>query len=444
MTQQTASQRARYLDAFESFERNGASADPAWVRDLRRDAAARFADLGFPTARRGNEEWKYTDVRPIARAAFIPGSPVEPPAIPASDLDRFTFGESRWSRLVFVDGRYAPDLSDVGSLPSGVSLLSLADAMATRPELVREHLTRHADYQENAFTSLNTAFLHEGAFLHVADRAEAPEPVHLVFLSTSAAAGAALQPRVLVLAGSESGVTILESHGALSDASYLTNAVTEVAVGDGARVRHYRVQRESEKAYAVGNTHVLLGRDSAYTSVVTDLGGGLVRNNLNVLTGDEGSHCTLNGLYLVTRSQHVDNQVIIDHAKPHTTSRELYKGVLSGRSRSVFHGSIVVREGAQKVSANQADKNLLLSDEAEADTKPAFWIYADDVRCAHGAACGQLDEAALFYLRSRGIGEQEARMMLVRGFVAEIVESIEHREVRAHVEGLVAAKLEGL
>jgi Fe-S cluster assembly protein SufD len=441
MPQQTASQTARYLDAFGAFERNGASADPAWVRDLRRDAAARFADLGFPTARRGNEEWKYTDVRPIARAPFSPLSPVEPPAVTAQELERLTVGDSRWSRLVFVDGCYAPDLSDIESLPSGVSLLSLADAMATRPELVREHLARHAAYQDNAFTALNTAFLHEGAFLHVPDRTEAPEPVHLVFLSTAKAAGAALQPRVLVLAGRDSSVTIVESHGALSDAGYLTNAVTEVAVGDGARVRHYRVQQESEEAYAVGNTHVTLGRDSTYASVVTDLGGGLVRNNLNVLTGDEGSHTTLNGLYLVTRSQHVDNQVIIDHAKPHTTSRELYKGVLSGRSRSVFHGSIVVREGAQKVSANQADKNLLLSNEAEADTKPAFWIYADDVRCAHGAACGQLDEAALFYLRSRGIGEQEARMMLVRGFVAEIVEGIEHQAVRAHVEGLVAAKL---
>ena len=441
MTQQTTDYIAAYLDAHDGFERNGASQDPAWVRDLRRRAIRRFGELGLPTARRGNEEWKYTDVGPVARAGFQPLVDSEPVAIPARDLIRHTLGEGAWSRLVFVDGAYAPDLSDTASLPAGVTLLSLSDALDQSPALVQAHLAQGVAFDDNAFAALNTAFLHNGAFLHVPDRAEVQEPIQLLFLSTGRAEGAAVQPRTMILAGNESRVTIVESYAGLTGEAYLTNAVTEVAVGDGASVRHYRVQQESEAAFSVGNTHVLLGRDSHYASVVTDIGGRLVRNNLRVLTGDEGSHCMLNGLYLITRSQHVDNQVVIDHARAHTTSRELYKGVLSGRSRSVFHGSILVRKDAQKVSANQADKNLLLSNEAEADTKPAFWIYADDVKCAHGAACGQLDEAALFYMRARGIGEEEARTMLVRAFVSEVVDSINEPTVRGYIEPLVAAKL---
>ncbi|MBF8267829.1 MAG: Iron-regulated transporter permease protein SufD [Dehalococcoidia bacterium] len=435
----TLTQEKRYLAAFASFERNGSAQDPAWAHRLRRAAIARFQSLGFPTARRGNEEWKYTDVGPIARAPFQ--TPVTPAGVEAGALERFALGKHGWSRLVFVDGAYAEELSSLSTLPPGVRVSNLAEVMAASPDLVEPHLARHADYESNAFTALNTAFLHDGALVHIPDGITVEEPIHLLFLSTSRQETAS-HPRVLILSGRGSRATIIESYGGPSRGRYFTNAVTEVVVGAGARVEHYNIQQQSEEAFHITTTQVTLGRDSAFSSVNIDLGGSVTRNNLNVLMGEEGCSCTLNGLYLVGGSQHVDNQVIVDHAKPYTTSRELYKGVLNGRSRSVFHGSIVVRKGARKVNANQVDKNLLLSDQAEADTKPAFWIYCDDVKCGHGAACGQIDETALFYLRSRGIGERAARSLLTRAFVSEVIDSIENEPVRAHVDTLVQAKLQ--
>ena len=442
MSQQPLTHKEKYLSAFEALERNGSAQDPAWLRALRKAALLRFSDLGFPTARRGNEEWKYTDVRPIANGSFQPLVNPAPTGLRIQDLERFTFGESGWSRLVFVDGSYAPQLSLVSSLPTGVSVLNLAEAMATKGDLIEEHLARHADYDAQAFTALNTAFVHDGAFVHVPDGTVVEEPIHLLFITTSQEPSTAVHPRVLIVVGKESKATIIESYGGLSAGRSFTNAVTEVIVGAGASVRHYRVQRQSEEAFHVGTNQVVLGRDSTYASVSTDLGGRLARNNLNVLMGDEGCSCMLNGVYLMTGSQHVDNQVIIDHAKPYTTSRELYKGILDGKSRSVFHGSIIVREGARKVNAHQEDKNLLLSDEAEADTKPAFWIYCDDVRCGHGAACGKLDETALFYLRSRGISERAARSLLTRAFVTQVIDSIDSVPLRTHIDQLVMTTLQ--
>ena len=439
MPKTAPTQEKRYLEAFEAFRGAGAARDPMWARHLRRKAIDSFRDLGFPIARRGNEEWKYTDVGPIARAPFQ--TPVTPARVEAGDLEPFTLGRPDWSRLVFVYGSYAEGLSSVSTQPHGVRVLDIAEAMATSPDLVEQHMARYADYGPNAFIALNTAFLHHGAFLHIPRGTLMEEPVHLLFLSTSQEE-AVSYPRVMVLCGDESRATIIESYCGLSGGRYFTNAVTEMVVGAGARVDYYRLQRQSEDAFHVTNTQVTLGRDSNLLSVNIDLGGGVTRNNLNVLMGDEGGSCVLNGLYLVNGSQHVDNQVIVDHAMPYTTSRELYKGVLDGRSRSVFHGSIIVREGARKVDAHQLDKNLLLSDQAEADTKPTFWIYCDDVKCGHGAACGQIDETALFYLRSRGIGERAARGMLTRAFVSEVVESIGNEQVRSQVDALVQDRLQ--
>jgi Fe-S cluster assembly protein SufD len=445
MTQLLSTQEAGYLAAFASFEKNGAAQDPSWVHALRQAAITRFRDLGFPVARRGNEEWKYTDVGPIARAPFQPLLSSGAGELTAAEVEPFAFGGSRWPRLVFVDGNYAAKLSSASFLPSGATAGSLAEAMRGKADLVEPSLARHARYADHAFTALNTAFLHDGAFVHIPDGVAVAEPIHLLFLSTaSAKEGPVSHPRVLVLTGRGSHVTLVEDYVGLRDSRYFTNAVTEAEVGPGATVRHYRLQRQSEEAYHIGTTQIVLGRDSAFSSVTVDLGGGLVRNNLNVLLGEEGGSCTVNGVYLVAHSQHVDNQVVLDHAKPHTTSRELYKGVLGGRSRSVFHGSIIVRKGAQKVDARQVDKNLLLSDGAEADSKPAFWIYADDVKCSHGAACGKLDEDALFYLRSRGLAEEEARNLLVHGFVSEVLNTIEDQAVRTRVEELVAARLQQL
>ena len=309
--------------------------------------------------------------------------------------------------------------------------------MQSSPELVQQHLARYADYESNAFTALNTAFVHEGAFVHIPKGVQVENPIRLLFLTTSENEETVAHPRVLIVAGEDSKASIIEAYKGVSDGQYFTNAVTEVLVGAGARMEYYKVQRQSEQAFHITTTNVALDRNSSFASVNIDMGGRLTRNNLNLLTLDQDCSCTLDGFYMVNGSQHVDNQVIIDHAKPYTTSRELYKGILDGRSRSVFHGSIIVREGAVKVNANQVDKNLILSDQAEADTKPAFWIYCDDVKCGHGAACGQIDPTAMFYLRSRGIDEQAAKSLLTKAFLSEVIQSIGNQVFRSQIDALV-------
>lgn len=442
MLQPRLAQEELYLKAFDSSLKNGAGQAPEWIRELRERAIAQFKLLGFPTARRGNEEWKYTDVGPLARIPFHPVTTIGLPSLASQELKDLTLGHPEWPRIVFVDGAYSDELSSLASLPAGVSVINLAQAMMTRGNQARQHLGRYAQVDNNAFAALNMAFLQEGAFVHVPDGTVAGEPIHLLFLYTGRETDTVTHPRILVLTGKDSKATIIESYASLSPHRYFTNAVTEIVVGPGTAVKYYKLQQQSPVAYHITNTHVFNSRNGSFTSVNLDLGGGLVRNNLNLLMGEEGCSCTLNGLYVLGGTQHTDNQVIIDHASSYTTASELYKGILNDESHSVFHGSIIVREGIHKVNANQVDKNLLLSDRAEADTKPAFWIYSDDVRCGHGAACGQMDENALFYLRSRGMEEQAARRMLVRAFASDVMDGIEDEALRSSLDQLVQTKLD--
>ena len=437
MTQTQTAQTEQYLAAFEAVEREDRARSPEWLRDLRREAMAAFERLGFPTARRGNEEWKYTDVRPIARASFALPDVGTPQSydLPPSDLEGA-------ARVGIVDGRYSPDASHTAPLPGDAFVGSLAEALATREDLVREHLGRHADFQGAPLTALNTAFLHDGALVYVPDGVVLQTPVHLRFLAANGQPRA-VHPRVLVVLGAGAQATLVEEHADLASGPGFTNAVTEIVAGPGAVVDAYRLQRRGAEAYHVGSTRVTLGRDSSFSCLTLDVGAALARNTLDVLLDGEGASCALHGLYLAAGSQHVDNQVRIDHARPHTTSRQLYKGVMDGRSRAVFHGSITVREGSQKVEAHQEDRNLLLSPNAEVDTTPAFWIYADDVKCSHGAACGQLEDEALFYLRSRGIDELAARRLLTQGFVDEVVALGRSPQVRGLFQAQVNRTLQG-
>ena len=440
-TQQAAPPQQRYVEAFDALEPTVSGQQSAWLRQLRREAIDRFAHLGFPTGRRGNEEWKYTDVRPIAEASPMPLS--DPSAAEAS-LPTGRLGLS--NHLVFVDGFYAEGLSSTIGLPRGVEVGSLADAFAVdgqvAGQMVQQHLARHANFQDHAFTALNTAFLGEGAYLHVPDGAVVTEPVLLHFLTTKEHSDALVQPRVLLVTGRQAEIKVVQCFEGPIEGKYLTNAVTEVVLGDASLVQLYRVQRESVEAFHVHTTEVEMGRDSSFSSVVLDLGGAIVRNNLNVGLGGVGASCMLNGLYLASGKQHVDNQVLVDHQVSHTSTRQLYKGILDGQSRTAFHGGITVRPDAQKVDAQQQDRNLLLSDMAEADAKPAFWIYADDVRCAHGATCGKLDEAAMFYLRSRGLDEREARTMLTQAFANEVVSTIPNEPLRETLGEMVLGRLQ--
>ena len=439
MTITAAPEAAPFLRAFESLEQNGYDQHPNWLQTLRRDAMDAFTSLGFPTARRGNEEWKYTDVAPIARGGFrIPTQPSHSASIEKSSPNLDDLTDTDWHRMVFLDGRFAPQLS---SLPESATVSNLAGALDSHGPLIQQHLASHALYHSHAFTALNTAFLDNGAFIHLQPDTVLERPLHLIYLSSSGEPHILSQPRTLAVIGSGSKAAIVETYAGPKDTPYLSNAVSELVVEANASLDYYRLQQHGDKGFHVGTTQAVLGDGAHFSSTTLDLGGDLVRNNLNALLDAPESSCTLNGLYLAGNAQKIDNQVIIDHAKPHTNSRELYKGILSGRARAAFHGSIIVQKDAQKVDAKQEDKNLLLSDRAQVNVKPAFWIYADDVKCGHGAASGQIDENSLFYLRSRGIGHEEARRLLVRGFANEIIDTVSSPSIKSHINNLVKTKL---
>ncbi|PKB67203.1 MAG: Fe-S cluster assembly protein SufD [SAR202 cluster bacterium Io17-Chloro-G3] len=440
MTQPLRTQEPVYLESFEAFQRDSCSRDPSWLRSLRHEAISQFKDLGFPTQRRGNEEWKYTDIRPIAHIPFrLPTNPLSKPS--KTSLLRFPFDMTQRNRLVFLDGHLEEELSSLLAVPYDKYAVNLTEAIASSDGTLEKHLAHDVNLKTNPFVSLNTAFMNEGAFINIPDESTVEEPIYLFFLNTAKEENTIVYPRVLVVAGEKSKATIIEIHSSLSNNStkhqYFTNSVTEIALGKDSQLSYYKAQTQPHDSFHITHTQAILGQNSNFTSLNFDFGGGLVRNNLNILMNATGARCTLNGLYMLTGSQHIDNQVIVDHTQGHTTTRELYKGVLDGQARSVFHGSIIVREGAVKVDADQSDKNLLLSDHAEADTKPAFWIYCDDVRCSHGAACGKLDENALFYLSSRGISDQAARALMTHGFVTDIIESIGHTPFRSNIDVLV-------
>jgi Fe-S cluster assembly protein SufD len=429
-----------YSASLARFEEKRFAGEPAWLSKIRREAIARFAALGFPGVK--NEEWKYTNVGPIARVPFRPAN--EQAGLEVGPHTGLLPG-GEGARIVFINGRPAPGLSKAAAGP--VVARSLREALREEPQLLEPHLARHASLEKNAFTALNTAFLEDGAFVRIPRGTIAREPVHLIFLSAADGGEPAVShPRNLILAEPNSQATIIETYigsGALPEGGgvYFTNAVTEVVCEEGAVLEHYKVQRESLSAFHVQTIQAAQGRASNFASHNVCFGAALARTDINVLFTAQGSECALNGLFLAGGSQHVDNHTLIDHAKPRCTSRELYKGILDGRSRGVFHGKIIVRPDAQKTDAVQTNKNLLLSREALVNSTPALEILADDVKCRHGSTIGQLDANSLFYLRSRGIGEREARALLTYGFAADLASRIRVPWVREEVEALLGLRL---
>ncbi len=433
-----------YVTEFERFDEAYAGRGPAWLRATRQKALARFSALGFPTTR--HEEWRFTNVAPIAEAIFR--LPVEDQhGLRRHHLDALRLTASHAIEVVFVNGRFAPGLSDIGELPHGLSVRGLADALATEPARLARHLAAHARYEDQAFVALNTAFLRDGALIETAPNAVIERPVHVLFVS--AGPGEVSHPRVLMLAGRNSQVQIVETYAGLPttaaragsrepgpDASF-TNAVSEIVLDDGAVVEHYRVQRERTTTFHVSTTQLLLAHSSTVTSHSFSFGGAIVRNDVNVVMGGEGGDCTLNGLYLADGTQVVDNHTFIDHAQPHCGSHEIYKGILDGRAHAVFNGKILVRPDAQKTDAKQTNKTLLLSDDAQINTKPQLEIFANDVKCTHGATVGQLSADALFYLRARGIDRRTARQMLVRAFAADITGRTKIEALRDYLDQAV-------
>jgi Fe-S cluster assembly protein SufD len=433
---QTAEATDRYARDFEAL-RDQREEEPLWLRDLRREGFDYFQRMGWPIDDKRDEMWKYTDVRPVARTEFLN------PATPGASLTEATVSglvpfDVGMSRLVFIDGHYMPEASRIVDADSA-AILRLADAVREEESLVHGHLGRYSEPGHDASVGLNTAFFRDGVFVRADGALSAP--VHVVYITSDHADSVVTYPRTLVVAGKKTEVTLIETFVSLGSRNHFTDPVTEIALGEGSSVKHYRLLLENAHSYAIGHVRPCLGLDSTYKSVVYEVGSGLMRLDLEVLIEGEGAFADLKGLYVTKGKQHFDNLVSIDHAKPHGKSRLYYKGILDDESRAVFGGTVYVQPGADKTDAYQEDKNLLLSDKAEADSKPSLEIYADDVKCGHGATAGAVADEAIFYLRSRGIDEQTASRLLIKGFASEILDDVEIEPLRVFLEERTAKSL---
>jgi Fe-S cluster assembly protein SufD len=419
---------------FDFEESAKLSKEPAWLRDIRREAMGTFERLDFPTMK--DEDWHFTNVAPIAEKMFA--LPRKGGQVSEDLIARFAFG-SEWNTIVFVNGRLER-IDEQSKNIRGTTITTVHEEIAKDSELLKRHLSKLASPESAAFTALNTAFAVDGAVIRVAPDAVVEKPIHLLFISDENAENTAIQTRNLIFAERHSQCTIIESYVSVGGENYFANAVTEVFVGEGARIGHYKLQTESRSAFHVGTIQVEQARDSRYESFSFATGAKLSRTNVYTTLAGDAAEAILNGLYMVDGSQHVDHQTRIEHVAPNCPSHELYKGILDGNSHGVFNGKVYVHPEAQKTDGKQSNNNLLLSDGARVDTKPQLEIFADDVKCTHGATVGRLDETALFYMRSRGIGPSQAKRLLTYAFAADVLEKIELEPLKEALEAQVLDK----
>ena len=426
-----------YLDSILKGQPQLPPSSTTWFNQLRAHALEQAGTLQVPTTR--DEEWRFTDISPLTRLPLRPSLPISAPLV--TEVERFQLDDAT-IRLVFVDGAFMPHLSSrlEGSEYEGLVVTDLSVAVATHAAVIEPHLGRLAGFENNLFAALNTAYLHHGALIIVPRNAKIQKPVHVLFIATQA--GAAIHPRCLLIAQGGSEVTLVEDYVALQDEAYVTNAVTEVALENNARVNHVRVQRDSMEAFHIANCAVSVAHASCYRSVSVALGGRISRYDLNVRLEAEAAECFIDGLALIKGRQLADTHTCIDHAKPHGTSRQSHKCIVDGDAHAVFNGKILVRAGALRTDSAQSSRNLLLSAKARVDTKPQLEIFADDVKCAHGATVGQLDHEELFYLRSRGLSEIAARNLLTYAFGAEIIDRIPIASLKHQLEQIVLEQTE--
>jgi Fe-S cluster assembly protein SufD len=435
---ETTKKSGSYLQNFERMEQR--KEQPGWLLPLRRAGFSSFERQGFPTLQ--DEDWRFTNVAPIARLSFKPVLEAPDEGAAAGALDRAPFKGLPGSRLVFVDGHYSPKLSRRASLPAGVKAVNLATALTEDAAFVEKHLGCHAQAQGNVFAALNQAFFLDGAFVHVPAGVSVADPIQLMFISSAQLPGASSHPRNLIVAEAGSSVTVIESYVSAGKAVCLTNAVTEIVARENSRVELLKFQDEAIESFHLSTLQGKFGRASNVILHSFALGARLSRNTIRAGLEGEGLECVLNGLYLTRDDQLADHHMVVEHIEPHCASHEYFNGILDDRSKGVFHGRIYVHQAAQKTDAKQTNKNLLLSDDATADTKPQLEIYADDVKCTHGATVGQLNNEAIFYLRSRGVGVETARRMLIHAFAGEIIERIRCQPAREELDRIVWERLE--
>jgi Fe-S cluster assembly protein SufD len=427
-----------YTSAHAAFAK--ATPLPKWAERLREQGLARFVEQGYPTTK--NEDWHFTSPAPIADAEFPVLVGDASGEVNAADLLPFTFGHAEWPTLVFVNGRFDAALSNRATLP-GLTLLPFGEAFASHDDVLERYLGRITTMDGQPFTALSTAFLGDGALVVVGKEMELEQPVHLLFVTDATAARTTVTPRVVVVAERHSRATVLESYVSLGEAPYLTNVVTELEIADGATLHHYRLQRESPRAFHVGTVEARQGRDSHLVQFSFATGGALARQNVYTGLHGEGCGATLNGLYMLNGEQHCDHQTRIEHAQPNCYSREVYKGILDGASHGVFNGKVYVHPIAQKTDGKQTNNTLLLSERAHIDTKPQLEIFADDVKCTHGATVGRIDQNALFYMKSRGVSAEQARRLLTYAFAADVLETIECEPVKEALEAQTLERFAG-
>ncbi len=432
----TIVQLESYLEAFTEFTKD--SDAPVWLRDLREAAFSRFCAVGFPTTH--DEDWRFTNISALTRTSFrLAGESAN--QFTVSDLVQWRM-EGAAARLVFVDGRFEPKLSTWGSVPRGVTVNGLRKEIANQPENILRHFGRYLNIERDPFCALNTAFAEDGAYVRVGRGVVVEQPIHLLFISTSSGSPAMTHPRNLVVVEDEGEASIVEdyvSYGA--EIAAFSNAATELVAGGNSTVTHTMIEREHLASYNFSTLRIEQARSANVASHSLLLGGALVRNNVHPVLAGEGGECLINGLFIGAGRQHLDNYMLVEHARPHCASRQFYNGILDDHAHGVFHGRIIVHKDAQKTDAKQTNRNLLLADDAQIDTKPQLEIYADDVKCTHGATIGQIEENALFYLRSRGIDEREARRLLLEAFAGECVDRMKPGAAHTYVESVVMERL---
>lgn len=426
-----------FLDDFEALAPKLASREPSWLQEIRKEALSRFTQLGFPSSKQ--EEWRFTNIRPILERPYL--RPGGSSTFPQADLERFEVDGLDSYRLVFINGFLSPEHSALAGLPQGVIVTELAEAAEKHGELLEPHFAKLGSYENKPFAALNTALMTGGALVYVPMGAQLKKPVQLLYLTNAEEGLIATYPRTLIVASANSELTVIESYAGLADQRYLTNAVTEIVAGENAQAHVCRFHRESEQAFHLSNTQCLLSRDAQLTHHNVIFGGRITRNDIDAVLNGENINCTLNGLYMGRDDQLIDNHTNLIHEKPHCNSWEMYKGILNDKSQGIFKGKIFVQKDAQKTDAKQTSQGLLLSENAGIHAMPQLEIYADDVKCTHGATTGRLDEKAIFYARSRGIPEKAARALLTYAFASELIDLVPNDAVQEELRSLLKERL---
>jgi len=425
-----------YIDNFKKLESKLNGETKSEFHNIRKDAIEVFERLDFPTLK--NEEWKYTSVSPILNYGFLPVSKNED--FNSKQVKDYQITGMKSHIVVLVNGVFREDLSNTNGLPAGTIISGFGKALDDNKLIIKDYFNKNLK-NENGFVALNTAYSFDGVFIFIPDNVVIENPIQIINLTGSDNELVLSQPRNIIIAGKNSSASIIDTYFSISENETFTNNITEIFAGESSNVKFIKIQNENDKSYHISRTQAEQKRNSVYTTYTITTGGSLVRNDNNVLLNDEGCETHFFGLYLTDGKQHVDNHTLIDHAKPRCVSNELYKGVLNDSSTGVFNGKVFVRPDLQKTNAYQSNKNILLTKEASVDTKPQLEIYADDVRCTHGATVGQLDDESVFYLRSRGIPKEEAIRVLIRAFADDIFENITNEPLHEHIQKLIFEKL---